>query len=186
MPTAADRSTCRCKIHENLALKANRMKQLKLIETEDLDMLAAKVACDVGNKTCMYGECTICKNAQLPIRYTGGVTAQDEIWLWEWNSKPEEREKKGDKDIQDKYTVHFTIKEKVVEFVDHLVNEFCNDLPENRNTPTISNINTRSIERSEKISKKMKCFYTSILLKITLPNMPTKFKLFISGLVTSR
>ena len=129
VPTAADRSTCQCKTHENLAFKANRMKQLKLIETEDLDMLAAKVACDVGNKTCMYGECTICKNAQLPIRYTDGVTAQDEIWWWEWNSKAEEREKKGDKDNQDKYTVHFTIKEKVVGSVDHLVNEFCKDLP---------------------------------------------------------
>ena len=72
VPTAADRSTCQCNTHENLAFKANRMKQLKFIETEYLDMLAAKVACDVGNKTCMYGECTICKNAQLPIRYTDG------------------------------------------------------------------------------------------------------------------
>ena len=71
------------------------MKQMKLIETEDLEQLVQGFACNVDHKPCMYEECTECKDAQLTVSYTGDLTAATEIWWWEWRSKTEEREKKS-------------------------------------------------------------------------------------------
>ena len=55
------------------------MKQMKLIETEDLEQLVQGFACNVDHKTCMYEECTECKDSQLTVSYTGDLTAATEI-----------------------------------------------------------------------------------------------------------
>ncbi len=58
-PTISERDTCMCKLHENLSFVAEKLNQLKLIETNNLEKLVEKVCCNSSNKSCMYGECTL-------------------------------------------------------------------------------------------------------------------------------
>ena len=66
-PTEKDRDTCLCKLHENMQHLANKMKSLQLIETNNVDELLEKAACDTKTKDCMYGECDVCKDKQIPL-----------------------------------------------------------------------------------------------------------------------
>ncbi|ROL48480.1 hypothetical protein DPX16_2187 [Anabarilius grahami] len=66
-PSLSDRETCQCKLHENLSFLAEKLNQLKLIETSDLERLTKTVSCDNTRKDCMYGECENCKDKTVPL-----------------------------------------------------------------------------------------------------------------------
>ena len=133
IPSVSDRNTCLCKTPENLSFKANELKQLKTIDTEDLEKLLDGVTCDVLKKECMYGECAECKDAILPSAYDR-VTSEDEIWCRQWATKSEERERKrktpqdDQVDGTEKYTTHFTVKEEKYGTVAELADKFNDDL----------------------------------------------------------
>ena len=63
-PTDKDRDTCLCKLHENMQYLVNKMKSLQLIETNNVDELLEKGACNTKNKESMYNECEECKEGQ--------------------------------------------------------------------------------------------------------------------------
>ncbi|KAK2840949.1 hypothetical protein Q7C36_012528 [Tachysurus vachellii] len=66
-PSLSDRETCQCKLHENLSFLAEKLNQLKLIKTSDLERLTKTVSCDTTRKDCMYWECENCKDKTVPL-----------------------------------------------------------------------------------------------------------------------
>ena len=65
VPKESDRETCLCKIHENCQFLLSKLKQLKIVESDNHDTVVQSVTCD-EYKTCMYGECDSCKNLSVP------------------------------------------------------------------------------------------------------------------------
>ena len=53
IPSVSDRNTCLCTTHQTLSFKANKLKQLKKMDTEDLEKLFDGVTCDVLKKESM-------------------------------------------------------------------------------------------------------------------------------------
>lgn len=49
-PSLNDRDTCMCKMHENLAFIVQKLHQLRVVNTINLDELVKSIACDPENK----------------------------------------------------------------------------------------------------------------------------------------
>src|SRR5258705_7715782 len=61
-PSIRCRETCQCKVHSNLQFKADQLKQLGAISTNNLRALCESVCCNMTAKACAYRECTQCKD----------------------------------------------------------------------------------------------------------------------------
>lgn len=85
----SDRETCLCKRHENLQFKVNKLKQLKIIQSSDLDDLAASITCHTDNIDCMYRTCKACPKKIVPL--TEFEPGQMTHWN-EWKSKRIEKQ----------------------------------------------------------------------------------------------
>ena len=93
-PTSADRDTCRCKRHENLQLKADKLHQLGSIPEEDIDKLASAHACDCTSKACMYHQCDRCKHNCPRVKIPPDMQADNHVWWWKWKHIVENRPSK--------------------------------------------------------------------------------------------
>ncbi|KAL2095619.1 hypothetical protein ACEWY4_007767 [Coilia grayii] len=102
-PSLADRETCMCKLHENLAFVAHKLKQLHLIETLELEDLVNKICCSPSNKHCMYGECDQCKKEIIPM--SKSYKPDEDVVCPQWILK-EKTNKNGDEKA-----VKITVKE---------------------------------------------------------------------------
>lgn len=58
----SDRDTCACVKHSNMAFMVKQLKQLTILESDDLSQITSKFVCDITSNTCMYGFCKFCKN----------------------------------------------------------------------------------------------------------------------------
>lgn len=65
-PSFSACDTCQCRLHENLGFLADKLCQVKLTGTSNLESLIELVCCDISSKACMYGECEHCKNRIVP------------------------------------------------------------------------------------------------------------------------
>lgn len=80
-PNVNDRNTWyRRTRHSNLSFKANKLKALRLIETDNLSELVKQIACDSSSKDCMHSTCITCKNKvidiKIPIDYVNSVAIE--------------------------------------------------------------------------------------------------------------
>lgn len=93
-PSLSDCDTCQCKLHENLGFLAEKLCQLKLIETSNLESLTELVCCDIGSKVCMYGECGDCKDTTVPLSnsYDGAQKVTYMQWATEEKAKSNDEE----------------------------------------------------------------------------------------------
>ncbi len=108
-PTISERDTCMCKLHENLSFVAEKLNQLKLIESNNLEKLVEKVCCNSSNKSCMYGECVHCNDKSVPISGTYSSTTKVSFTQWVTEDKEIDKKKEG----QERSTVKVTIKKSV-------------------------------------------------------------------------
>ena len=114
-PSMADRNTCLCKLHDNTAFLANKMKQLKLFKSDDLDELVKDVSCDVTST----GNCSSCKDCVFDMPDHD----QNQSVKWtQWKTKSEERDMKVNGKLQTR-TVTLTLKDEVRGTVGDLVDE---------------------------------------------------------------
>lgn len=61
-PKISDRDTCACVKHSNMAFIVKKLKQLMILESDDLNEITSKLVCDITSNTCMYGLCDSCKD----------------------------------------------------------------------------------------------------------------------------
>ncbi|XP_033736384.1 uncharacterized protein LOC117324573 [Pecten maximus] len=90
VPTATDRDTCQCKIHENIKFKVEKCKQHGVLSTNEMDSIIQTITCDPKNKECMYRECQTCKDQSIDFDLTNG---DDQVSWSVWKSQRHEREK---------------------------------------------------------------------------------------------
>ncbi|KAL4009294.1 hypothetical protein ACER0C_003146 [Sarotherodon galilaeus] len=105
-PTLSERDTCMCKLHENLSFLAVKLRQLKLIETANIEELIEKVCCNSSSKSCMYGECVHCKDKT--VRITSAYNSTATTSFTQWVTEEKKIDKKGEK-----ATVKVTVKKSV-------------------------------------------------------------------------
>ncbi|KAL4005767.1 hypothetical protein ACER0C_005480 [Sarotherodon galilaeus] len=105
-PTLSERDTCMCKLHENLSFLAVKLRQLKLIETANIEELIEKVCCNSSSKSCMYGEYVHCKDKTVHI--TSAYNSNATTSFTQWVTEEKEIDKKGEK-----ATVKVTVKKSV-------------------------------------------------------------------------
>lgn len=98
-----------CKLHENLSFVAEKLNQLKLIETANLESLVEMVCCNSANKSCMYGECVHYKDKSYPISSTYNSKTKASFTQW----VTEEREMDKNKEGEERSTVKVTIRKSV-------------------------------------------------------------------------
>ncbi len=129
-PTARDRDTCACKLHENISLMARKLRDLALIKTDDLRVLTAEVVCDASAKSCMYGDCDDCKDLRVPFEV---IEDHNSAITWsQWKTVKEERQIGGEN-----RTVSLTKKVNVNGTAGELVSRFETALDRFKSTPSI-------------------------------------------------
>ncbi|XP_028254033.1 uncharacterized protein LOC114441699 isoform X2 [Parambassis ranga] len=81
-PTLSDRDTCMCKMHENLGFLVQKLHQLKVINTVNLDDLVKAITCDTHSIECMYGQCAECKDLSCPV--SSQYNPQSQVSYLQW------------------------------------------------------------------------------------------------------
>lgn len=127
------RKTCLCEKHENVELIMRKLKDLKIIQTSDSDMLVKSLCCPPaeGKRTqekCLERKCENCKDKQIMIN----TFENKEIEIEQWNRKKETINIKGkDKNVTkvvkevSKKTIKDTVEmllNKIPNFMNHLFN----------------------------------------------------------------
>lgn len=82
VPTLSDRDTCMCKMHENLVFIVQKLHQLKVINTTNLDELVKSITCDPESKKCMYSDCSDCKDLCVPVSRPYGTESEATYLQW--------------------------------------------------------------------------------------------------------
>lgn len=109
-PKLTDRNTCLCKRHDNIQLMVNKLHREGATETNDLSWHYKQLVCDANNQKCMYGECTLCEDKQLPRIDQSMVNT--EVTYHQWVTKQEERSKLTSHG-EEKFQVKVTVKEPI-------------------------------------------------------------------------
>jgi len=108
-PTIRGRDTYRCVKHANMAFMTDKLHQLKIItKAASTDELCARMCCNnTSSKKCMYSDCAVCKNKQLPVVVS--PEKMDEKMYSQWANKTEACLDKNQKPI----TVRVVTKSKI-------------------------------------------------------------------------
>ncbi len=120
-PNISNRETCVCKVHDNATKKAQRLKQLGIINSQSLNKVAEKLCRDTRVKACMYRECISCKNKSLT--HTKKTSGAGVTWSYQWVTKKEDYEKEKD-GKRETITVTKTIEQRCEGSTEHLLEDF--------------------------------------------------------------
>lgn len=121
-PTEKDRETCLCRRHENLQMKARRLKEEHVLQTANISDVMKKVVCDTSRKDCMYRVCPNCKEKQLDLKQEPDEGRM--VSFFEWKTKRAEiKLSKGETKISS-----MTVKEKDTLSLKVLCDEFDKEL----------------------------------------------------------
>jgi hypothetical protein len=123
----SDRDTCLCKLHENVKFMINKLHELNILQSKDLDKICELVTCDQRRKSCMTRSCNRCKNSKFQVNDFENYGMQVEFYSW--NTATEIYETDG-KNVRTQKVV----KEPNQTTVEHLLNDaqdlvktkFCN------------------------------------------------------------
>lgn len=90
------RNTCACEKHLNMQLKLNKLRELKIIESNNVSEIMSNMTCGgKGLENCMLGLCLECKEKKLnTLEYDNTLT----FYYYKWGRIEEERiNKSGEK-----------------------------------------------------------------------------------------
>ena len=125
-PKQSDRETCLCKRHENLQFKANKLKQMKLIPSADLDDLSANITCNTDDIKCMYRTCEVCTEKRVQI---GEFEPGQMVEWFEWKTVKQEKQKNCTQDNSPEMNVVIiTVKEREKGPIQQLTDKFHEEL----------------------------------------------------------
>lgn len=65
--TAEQRDTSLCKLHENIRMRIEKLKQLEAITEKHPDIVAQSLVCSMNNKECTYRECKTCTGSTIEL-----------------------------------------------------------------------------------------------------------------------
>lgn len=120
--TEKDRQTCLCIKHENLEYQADRLRDLDIIGTSNINVLADMICCDSDSKTCMYKEYPTCKEKVITVDVLENDLGKQINWK-KWTTCRVEKDKKVQGE-EIKYTTSMTTREEEQGTVKTLVEDF--------------------------------------------------------------
>ncbi len=106
-----------CKIHENLRFVIEKLHNLRLIDTSDLESLTKIISCKTSRKTCMYDECEEYNDKTVQLSRFDG-SAKVAFTQWATAEKAREDAREGPT------TVKITVKKTMEDTQDNLVELF--------------------------------------------------------------
>lgn len=107
---------------------ADKLLYHKVIKSSNIEDLIVSLCCSPKyTNQCMYRECTVCEAKELEISTFDPGT---QTFWYEWKGKAEERLKKKKDGSEEKFTVHLTVKEKVMGTLHTLLEDFSMGLKE--------------------------------------------------------
>lgn len=116
------RNTCACVKHLNMQLKLDKLKELKIVESNNLSETMSRLTCNNERlEECMLGLCLDCKKKRLhTLHYDPDLTT----YYYKWSRTEEERiNKKGEK-----YTFKAMTKKKITVTQGNLVSITNNEI----------------------------------------------------------
>ncbi|XP_045774208.1 uncharacterized protein LOC123873410 [Maniola jurtina] len=120
-PKISDRDTCACVKHSNMAFMVKKLKQLTILESDDLSEITSKFVCDITSNTCMYGLCESCKDKVIITE--DQINLNEEIVWPVWMLKKHEYCEEGHKKTTKKMVK--TVREGTIQ---DLINAFHSDM----------------------------------------------------------
>lgn len=105
-----------CKMHENLAFIVQKLHQLRVINTINLDELVKSITCDSENIKCMYGDCNECKDLSCPV--SSSYVAESEVTYLQWATV--DKEHKNDPNKTSKVTMKKEFRSTLEDLLDQL------------------------------------------------------------------
>ena len=120
-PVRRSRDTCMCITHENIKLKIDKLKQLKIITLSNVPDLIKLICCDDTSQKCMYRQCADCKDMEI---VTNEFDESEETFVYQWRQTTQTYQKQDSNVVSYKITA----KEKVVTSKGELVKKFQSDL----------------------------------------------------------
>ncbi|KAG8265608.1 hypothetical protein J6590_091252 [Homalodisca vitripennis] len=79
-PKAADRETCACIKHQNIDLKINALRKLKVISQNNANDVIDTIVCDPRNELCMMNLCEKCETAHISYQYDNDFKVKFYQW----------------------------------------------------------------------------------------------------------
>lgn len=149
-PNESDRSTCLCKLCENIKYIAHTLKRLNIIEPDELEKNIDGLTCDQDTyllkRRCMFGTCEVCINNRISYDTSKG---NDEVEFSQWTSKIEKRLVK-----QEEKNITLTAKETMEMSASDLVNKFEDELVRFKKTCIYNKSTVWILQKQKTISKK--------------------------------
>lgn len=93
-PAISDRNTCARIKHSNLFLKAEKLKNLHIIDTSNLTELVTQICCNIESKQCMYNTCQDCTSKSVALDQRSISINDDSVSWFEWGLKNHDYVKK--------------------------------------------------------------------------------------------
>lgn len=117
------RDTCACVRHLNMQLKLTKLKQLRVIESDNMDEIIKSLTCDGKmSQDCMLRKCEKCKNKTLQVE---DYEKNEEVFCYQWIQKNEERVNKQGKNVLYK----IQCKDKIIMSQEKLVVSTAKEIP---------------------------------------------------------
>lgn len=92
--TVEQRNMCLCKLHENVSMRIEKLKQVEAISEKDPGRVGESLFCSISNKECVYGDCR--KYNSTTVERLG-----TQVTYSQWSNKTETISgKDGDKTVQ--------------------------------------------------------------------------------------
>lgn len=120
-PSLADRETCLCKTHENLAFIVSKLHHHKLVTNCNLEELVKEIVCDTQQKACMYGECEMCKHTNFPLK--APYTPETVVTYAQWGMEERQRVEAGES-----VSFKITVKKSMESTLGNLIDKFNDQL----------------------------------------------------------
>ena len=126
-PTNLDRQTCMCKKHEHFQFMADKLRELHLISSSDIEELVKRVVCNPDSKECAYGTCNACNKNSVPWQMPLQGRSNEDVRFPQWVLKKVQR---TDKACPSSATgeVTITAKEVITSTIRELMDKFTNDI----------------------------------------------------------
>lgn len=85
-PAEKDKEICMCKLHENVNLLAQALRNNKIIREKSSSEVLSITVCSIHNLTCLERKCLVCFN-KVPTIMDFDNSTEIQYWIWETGPK---------------------------------------------------------------------------------------------------
>ena len=80
-PVRTETRVCVCKKHDNAQLKCDKLNQLKVLNTKNVEGLLEDMCCSTDNLACMMRNCSSCADKHIAFIDNGAPDTNKVAWM---------------------------------------------------------------------------------------------------------